>query len=307
MQNQLNGVIVLDKPAGMSSAKAVAKVKYLLGAKKVGHAGTLDPFATGVLVCCINQATRLAQFFLRGKKRYQAVLRLGEETDTQDATGQVVTSQAVPDLAEKHITSTIQTFQGDMMQQPPVYAALKHQGTPLYKLARQGRPIQKPPRPITIWAIDVTAVNLPDIHLDVTCSAGTYVRALCADIGRRLGCGGHLAALRRTASSDFTIDQALSLEKLSAMGHELLPGEWFISMATAVQDIALFRANAELLQRVSNGQPVTSAHLPDAELEKQADATLNAYVRVVDAQLNLKAVLKRTPDGTAYDYCCVFN
>jgi tRNA pseudouridine55 synthase len=307
MRHQLNGVIVIDKPAGMSSARTVAKVKRLLGANKVGHAGTLDPFATGVLVCCINQATRLAQFFLHGRKRYQAVMHLGEETDTQDATGQVVAAAPVPELSTEQITAAVKAFQGPLMQQPPIYSALKHQGTPLYKLARQGRPVHKPPRPITVWAIDVTAVQLPDVHFEVTCSAGTYVRTLCTDIGQRLGCGGHLASLRRTASSDFVIEQALSLEALEAMDDQHVLNQRLIPMVMALQNMPLFRADTELLQRVAYGQPLTTVDLPATAIEQPDDSTLKAYVSVVDAQMELKAVLKHTPDDAAYDYCCVFN
>ncbi len=307
MQHQLNGIIVLDKPAGMSSAQAVAKVKHLLGAHKVGHAGTLDPFATGVLVCCINQATRLARFFLHGRKQYQAVLRLGEATDTQDATGESVARIPLPELTTEQIISAVEGFQGDLMQHPPIYAALKHHGTPLYKLARQGRPVQKPPRPVTIWAIAVTAVQLPDVHFDVTCSAGTYVRTLCADIGQCLGCGGHLARLRRTASSDFSIDQALSLEALAAMDRQQLMAQGLIPMAAAVQEMDVFNAGERLLQRVAYGQPISAIHLQDTQIKQKADTTLKTYIKIVDAQLNLKAILKRTPDGSAYDYCCVFH
>jgi tRNA pseudouridine55 synthase len=307
MRHQLNGIIVLDKPAGLSSAAAVAKVKYLLGAKKVGHAGTLDPFATGVLVCCINQATRLAQFFLQGRKRYQAILRLGEETDTQDVTGRRIATKAVPELTTEQITAVVKKFQGQLLQQPPAYSALKHQGQPLYKLARQGQPVQKPPRPITVWALEMTAVQLPEVHLDVICSAGTYVRTLCADIGNRLGCGGHLAGLRRTVSSNFTIDQALSLEMIAAMDKQRLLQKELIPMAKTLPGMALFKADATLLQRMAHGQPLSAADLPADAIEQSKSKTLNAYVRVLDDQLNLKAVLKRTADGAAYDYCCVFN
>ncbi len=307
MQHQLNGIIILDKPAGMSSARAVAKVKHLLGANKVGHAGTLDPFATGVLVCCINQATRLAQFFLRGRKQYKAVLRLGETTDTQDATGETAARIPLPELTTEQIITAVEGFQGNLMQHPPVYAALKHHGTPLYKLARQGRPVQKPPRPVTIWAITVTAVQLPDVHFEVTCSAGTYVRTLCADIGERLGCGGHLARLHRTASSDFSIDQALSLEALATMNRQQVMAQSLIPMAAAVQGMDVFSADERLLQRVAYGQPISATHLPNTQIKQKAETTLKTYVKVVDAQLNLKAILKRTPDGSTYDYCCVFH
>lgn len=291
----------------MSSARAVAKVKHLLGAKKVGHAGTLDPFATGVLVCCINKATRLAQFFLNGRKRYQAIMRLGEETDTQDITGTVVASSEVPQLSEEVIATAVHAFQGELMQQPPIFSALKHKGEPLYKLARQGQPVQKPPRPVTVWAIEVTAVQLPNIHLDVTCSAGTYVRTLCADIGHHLNCGGHLVSLRRTASSQFTIGQALSLEMIEAMDKKRLVQRELIPMAATLPNMARFQADAAILKRVACGQPLTTDHLADNAIEQPEGKALQDHIKVVDDQENLKAVLKQVKGKATYDYCCVFH
>jgi tRNA pseudouridine55 synthase len=302
-----SGVIVLDKPADMSSARAVAKVKKLLGAKKVGHTGTLDPFATGVLICCINQATRLARFFLQGDKTYQAVLGLGVETDTQDITGRVTATTTVPDIDPDHLAEIIKRFEGRQLQLPPVYAALKHEGTPIYKLARQGRPIQKPARPITVTAIRVTAVDLPDIGLEVTCSSGTYVRALCADIGRALGCGGHLKQLRRTVNSGFDIGQAVTLDDLARMIDDPDRNAVLIPMGTALEFMPTFVAGPDTLQRVVQGQILTSAHIHRDRIREPVVRGQGDYVKVVDAAMNLKAVLKVRPDDMGYDYCCVFN
>jgi tRNA pseudouridine55 synthase len=302
-----SGVIILDKPADMSSARAVSKVKKLLGAKKVGHTGTLDPFATGVLLCCINQATRLARFFLQGDKTYQAVLRLGMETDTQDATGQVIAKTAVPAIESDRLAAIIKGFEGRQLQLPPVYAALKHEGTPIYKLARQGRPIQKPARPITVAAIRVTAMDLPDVAFEVTCSSGTYVRALCADIGRALGCGGHLKQLRRTVNGGFAIEQAVTLDDLERMADESGRDAVLIRMDTALGSMPTFIAGCETLQRVVQGQLLTPAHIPRDLIRKPAVRSLEDYVKVVDDAMNLKAVLKIRPDDLGYDYCCVFN
>jgi tRNA pseudouridine55 synthase len=303
----VSGVIILDKPADMSSARAVSKVKKLLGAKKVGHTGTLDPFATGVLLCCINQATRLARFFLQGDKTYQAVLRLGVETDTQDATGRVIASSAVPAIEPDHLTAIIKGFEGRQLQLPPVYAALKHEGTPIYKLARQGRPIQKPARPITVAAIRITAVDLPDVAFEVTCSSGTYVRALCSDIGRALGCGGHLKQLRRTINGGFAIEQAVTLDDLERMADGSGRDAVLIRMDTALDSMPTFVAGSETLQRVVQGQLLTSAHIPRDLIRKPAARGLDDYVKVVDDAMNLKAVLKVLPDNLGYDYCCVFH
>jgi tRNA pseudouridine55 synthase len=307
MQHQLSGVLAIDKPAGKSSAKTVAIVKKLLGADKVGHTGTLDPFATGVLICCVNQATRLAQFFLRGQKSYRAVLRLGEQTDTQDATGNVVAASRVPQIQIDRLVEVFKQFEGPIMQQPPVYAALKHNGTPLYKLARKGTPVRKPPRPVTISSIHITAVHLPDIQFDVLCSAGTYVRSLCADIGQRIGCGGHLLSLCRTASSGFTLAEAMPLKTLETYASPEQRLALLTPMAAALKGMSRYEADQDVLQRIAHGQCLTTEHVPPASIDESASATFGSYLKVVDARQKLRAVIKFSPDRTAYDYCCVFH
>jgi tRNA pseudouridine55 synthase len=307
MQNELSGVMILNKPANMSSAQALSKVQRMLGARKAGHTGTLDPFATGVLICCINQATRLARFFLHGSKTYEAVLQLGIETDTQDATGQVTRLRDLPPLSEDRIISIVKEFKGEQMQRPPIFAALKHEGTPLYKLARQGKPVQKPARPITIAAIDVTKVALPNVHFTVTCSSGTYIRTLCADIGRAIGCGGHLHQLHRTASSGLRIENAYTLESLEAMAPRSRQVRPLIPMATALSGMATFIAAQDILKDVAHGRKLDITRIPPALIQRPSDNMLADHLKVVDAELNLKAVLKKTPEGTAYDYCCVFH
>jgi len=305
MRSELNGIIVLDKPAGITSAKAVAEVKRSLGAAKVGHTGTLDPFATGVLLCCVNQATRLARFFLHGDKRYEALLRLGVATDTQDATGQVVSQAPVPELTEAQLREVFDRFLGPQWQQPPVYAALKHQGTPLYKLARQGRPVQKPARPIVIAELRIVHIALPEVRFEVSCSAGTYVRSLCADIGAALGCGGHLAELRRTACGGFTIAEAVRPETLRAMADAQERAQLLVPMETVLQHLPTFQADETVLERVAHGQALTLIQVPEAAI--QGGPHLDGPLKVVDAQGRLRAVLERAPGGGTYNYCCVFS
>ena len=190
--NEFSGIIVVDKPANITSARVVAVIKKRLGARKVGHTGTLDPFATGVLICCINKATKLARFFLQGWKKYTAVLHLGIETDTQDSTGSIISTSDRIDCSEKKIQSVIQQYEGTIEQFPPLYSALKYKGVALYKLARSGKPVQKPARRVFISYIKILEIRLPFIRFETFCSAGTYIRTLCADIGTSLGCGGHL-------------------------------------------------------------------------------------------------------------------
>lgn len=305
MRNELNGVVIIDKPADVSSAKTVAHVKALFNVAKAGHSGTLDPFATGVLICCLNQATRLSRFFLRGRKTYEAVMRLGSETDTQDVTGRVIGRSEVPQLSAARIKEAFAQFEGPLMQPPPMYSALKHQGTPLYKLARQGKAIQKPPRPITIYHIAVIAVALPDIRFSVTCSAGTYIRTLCSDIGRVLGCGGHLTVLRRTASSGFTVDEARAPADLEAVDRpERL--ECLIPMAEALREMPVFRADAVLSARIAQGQPLTKSDIPPAQVSGHATDDAGGLVKIIGPQNQLDAVIESRPDGD-YNYCCVFR
>jgi tRNA pseudouridine55 synthase len=230
----MNGIVVIHKPAGISSARAVACVNRLLQADHTGHTGTLDPFARGVLVCCINQATRLARFLMPNRKLYEGTLTLGIETDTQDATGKVVAQRSWAGATVQDLQRVFQRFEGALLQAPPAYSALKHQGVPLYSLARQGRPVRKPPRPIHVFRLRVLAVALPCVRFDVWCSPGTYVRTLAADIGRELGCGGHLSELTRLESDGFTLDQALTLEELEARARRGALSEVLIPMAKAL-------------------------------------------------------------------------
>ena len=246
MPTELNGIVVVDKPEGLSSAGVVARVKGIFGARKVGHTGTLDPFATGVLICCLNRATRLSRFFLKGDKAYEAELILGRVTDTQDATGVVIEQHPVDRLTVDQIRETAERFVGAITQVPPVYSALKHQGTPLYKLARRGEAVEKPARPIRVHRLDILEVNLPAVRFSVSCSSGTYVRTLCADIGRELGCGGHLRRLRRTASCGFPIDVAVSLETLAECRDQGCLHETMIPMNASLPFMPAAFADAEL-------------------------------------------------------------
>ena len=248
-----DGVLIIDKPEGMSSAQVVGRVKRHLQASKVGHAGTLDPFATGVLVCLINRATRLAQFLLRGNKQYEAVLRLGVATDTQDPTGHVVGERPVPNFSEEDLQKVFRQYVGTIEQIPPAYSALKYNGVALYKLARRGCAIQKPARRVHIERLKLSSVALPEVHFTVTCSAGTYVRTLCADIGQALGCGGHLSALRRTMSSGFSIEEAMSLEAFNRFAADSQSVVSVVPMGAALRDMPTLRADRAVAAKIKCG------------------------------------------------------
>jgi len=301
-RQELSGVIVVDKPPGITSAKVVARVKKLLKARKAGHTGTLDPFATGVLVCCINRATKLSRFFLHGEKKYEAVLHLGIETDTQDSTGNVTNICNNVEFSKKTIQSAFRRFEGTIKQLPPVYSALKHKGIPLYKLARNKRPVQKPARQVSIIYLKILEVHLPTIRFEVFCSAGTYIRTLCADIGTSLGCGGHLEELRRIESSGFTIADAVTLEKLEDLTFSKNSSDRIISMSNALKGIPEHIADKVLVNKINHGHIITKN---DFMLE-----TINAFegfIKIVDTDKDLVAVLKYTKDKNRYDYCCVLN
>jgi tRNA pseudouridine55 synthase len=297
-----DGIVVVDKPENMSSAKVVARVKSALGANKVGHTGTLDPFATGVLICCLNRATRLARFFLEGDKTYEATLCLGTETDTQDATGAVISEKPVDAIEEAHLIDAFQRFRGWISQVPPAYSALKHKGVPLYKLAREGRPVSKPARSVHISNIRILEIEYPCVRFEVHCSTGTYVRTLCADIGNALGCGGHLKTLKRISSSGFFLEDALSLPEIERLaGHDAL-GPHVISMADALQGMPMVTADGNLAARVAHGITLTPR-----DVAPEGTGNPDGYVKIVNTQHDLLAVVQRKKGSKNYDYCCVFQ
>ena len=304
-KTQSSGIIVIDKPPDITSARIVADVKLLLGARKVGHAGTLDPFAEGVLVCCINDATRLARFLLTGNKTYDATLKLGIETDTQDKTGNVTAVKSVMDWPEDVIKSTVKKFEGQILQHPPVFSALKHKGTPLYRLARKGKPVQKPARRVYISKIKVLEINLPLVHFEVSCSAGTYIRSLCADIGQQLGCGGHLLALKRTESSGFKIQQAVSPTQLEK---QVLAGDskrYLISMADALGEMPTCVADQKLIEKVRHGKHLKMSDIRIAEPAENL-TTQDTNIKIVDGDNMLHAVLNYEKSRDRLSYACVF-
>lgn len=301
-RQELSGVIVVDKPPGITSAKVVARVKKWLKARKAGHTGTLDPFATGVLVCCINRATKLSRFFLHGKKKYEAVLHLGVETDTQDSTGIVTNVCHNVEFSKKTIESAFKRFEGNIKQLPPVYSALKHKGIPLYKLARSKKPVQKPARQVSIITLKILEIHPPFIRFEVFCSAGTYIRTLCADIGASLGCGGHLKELRRIESSGFTITDAVTLEELEDLTLSEKLSDRLISMSNALKDMPEYIADNVLVNKINHGYIITKNDFMAEKIN-----AFEGFIKIVDTNKTLVAVLKHAKDKNRYDYCCVFN
>lgn len=216
----ISGVLLLDKPQGMTSNRALQIAKRLFQANKAGHTGSLDPLATGLLPVCLGEATKISAFLLDADKRYQASCRLGQTTTTADSEGEVLESRAVPVLSPRQIKSVLQRFQGEIEQTPPMYSALKHQGQPLYRLARQGQTVDRAPRRVTIYNIDLLSMSAEHLVLDVKCSKGTYIRTLAEDIGAALECGAHIDGLRRTAAAPFDDSALVSLEQLEALAEQ---------------------------------------------------------------------------------------
>jgi len=211
---QISGVLLIDKPTGITSFGVVRKIKKWLGVKKIGHGGTLDPLATGVLPIFINKATKIAQFFLDMDKKYAVTMRLGLETDTQDIEGKPIRATKNIDISLEIIKKEMDKFKGRIKQIPPPYSAVKVGGVPLYKWTRRGFKIDCPPREVEIHDLTITRFQPPEVDFEVTCSKGTYIRTLCADIGKKLSCGACLARLRRLKTGPFSVDDAITLDFL---------------------------------------------------------------------------------------------
>lgn len=282
----LEGVLVVRKEAGWTSHDVVAKVRSVLGGCKVGHAGTLDPSATGVLPILVGRATRIAEYLVDWDKEYRAVLRLGETTDTQDATGQVLSKFDPSGVTEDVLQAVITQFRGAQQQLPPMYSAVKIGGQPLYKAARAGRTVDRVERSIVVHQLEIIAIHGPDVTLRVVCSKGTYVRTLCADIGQALGVGGHLATLERRRVGPLSIEQAVTIDQVAghlATGtlHRLL-----ISLDQLLFQLPAVVVNAEQAQRVLHGSPIFQAGV----VGQLSPSSLTASVRLKDEAGQLLAI-----------------
>jgi len=214
--SDLSGMLCVDKPLGMTSHDVVGRLRRVAGLRRVGHAGTLDPLASGVLLLCLGRAARLIEYLVGHDKVYETAVRLGQTTATYDAEGEVLEERPFLHLTPSQIETALQSFRGDILQQPPLYSAIKQGGQPLYKLARQGKTeVERPYRPVTIYELTLLRWEPPHLSLRVGCSSGTYIRSLGHDLGETLGCGGHLSALRRLAVGNFGIETAVPLNDLT--------------------------------------------------------------------------------------------
>lgn len=252
----VNGVLLFDKPQGMSSNHALQRVRRLYQAQKAGHTGTLDPMATGLLPVLFGEATKFSSHLLEADKVYRTRVKLGEVTDTGDAEGEVVERYAVPSLGMADIETVLERFRGEIEQVPPMYSALKHQGRPLYELARQGKTIARAARRVRVYDARLLAHDAEGFTLEVACSKGTYIRTLAEDIGQALGCGAHITALRRLRTGPFAGDDMRSLEALEALPEQAGREACLLPVDVLVAHLPSLDVDDAQATRLLHGQPV---------------------------------------------------
>jgi len=267
MKRGMDGLLIVDKPEGIASLDVVRRIKHRFGLRKAGHIGTLDPFATGVLPIAVNEGTKLVPFLEEGPKEYEATLKLGEETTTDDCTGQVVLKQEWKDIKPEAVEPLLSTFLGKIHQTPPMFSAVKMQGVPLYRLARKGIEVERKQREVEIYQIQMEGMELPFVRLRVSCSKGTYIRALGRDIGRKAGCGAHLVRLRRIRSGPFSLGQAISWERITNLAAPDALSHWLISLTAALPSLPEVIGDEPLVRKVRFGremmvQDLSARNLP---------------------------------------------
>ena len=271
----LSGILNVDKPPGMTSHDVVDEVRRLAGQRKVGHAGTLDPMATGVLLVCLGKATRVSEYLMRGRKRYRATILLGVATDTYDAEGEIVSSGGKTDFGRDEIASAMTRFVGQIQQVPPMYSAIKQGGRPLHELARQGKTVERSPRSVEIDSITLLDWSPPELSIEVICSPGTYIRSLAHDLGEHLGSGAHLSALVRLRSGRFDLSDATSLDRLAEAFEHGQEDQHLLALDEAFLDWPAAIVGAEAARRIAHGQAVDLQLSPGSE--EDGDRLARAY------------------------------
>ena len=296
----MNGILIIDKPEGITSFDVIRRIRPALGEKRVGHLGTLDPIATGVLPLCVGEATKIAQFLADRDKEYDAEVVLGEARDTQDRTGTVTATGDVGGVTQAAIEQALTTFVGEIAQIPPMHSAISIGGERLYKRARRGEVVERAPRQITIHAIRLLRWVSPRLFLHVHCSTGTYVRTLAQDLGERLGCFVHLSALRRTRVGPFRIESAIPLDRvlkqIEASGRTML-AQQLIDLSQALGELAELRLDPARERKALKGQPLTESDL--SELNAPVFAS-GSHLRLTGADHRLVAIGRAFPRGVRY-------
>ncbi|MEW6600522.1 MAG: tRNA pseudouridine(55) synthase TruB [Nitrospirota bacterium] len=283
-------LIAVNKPKDITSQDAVTRVKRTLKVKKAGHTGTLDPLATGLLIICINRATRLASYFSDLDKEYRAVMKLGETTDTQDAYGNIIARCVTDNIDKGLVEDTLKSFVGTSHQHPPMFSALKHKGRSLYSYARQGIEVERELREITIHRIGLLSVDLPLVTFTVRCSKGTYIRTLCHDIGQKLGVGAHLLELERTAIGPFELKNSLTFDELQAVSEGERADRGFYTMNEALSWMPEFIIKDHMLKSVIHGHPIQLGSMEPSGNMKSASG-----IKIVSPDGDLLAIGSYSP------------
>ena len=258
----VDGFVVIDKPGGMSSNEAVQKAKRLFGARKVGHTGSLDPLATGVLPLCFGEATKFSQYLLASDKKYRARIKLGIATDSGDADGKTVSTRSAEGIGRPDIEKALNCFRGEIMQAPPMFSAVKHKGQPLYKLARQGIEIEREARAVTIYSNELLDFEGDEFEVETYCSKGTYVRAIADEMGEMLGCGAHVAALRRSRAGPYDESDLVTFDELEKAREQGSLDPYLQPVWSAVREWPEVLLNEDVAYYLRHGQPVIVPHSP---------------------------------------------
>jgi tRNA pseudouridine55 synthase len=299
--NKSDGMILINKPVGITSNKALSKVKRLAGIKKAGHTGTLDPFASGLLPVCINRGTKLVRYLLHKEKEYTGVIKLGTATDTLDKTGTIIKEADIPELSFETIDQAAVKFRGEIQQIPPSFSALKHNGVPLYKLARQGTMIKKDPRNVNIYELRIMNFTKNTIKIKVRCSAGTYIRTLAADLAEELNTAGHLETLERTKSSSFDIKNSVTPDELQDICSSGNISQYIIPPEKIIDFMPEFKVDDTLVPIILNGGKITVY-----------DVTQNIFpddvpVRITSPKDELVSIMRKEKNSDFLRYDAVFN
>lgn len=252
--NPYNGIVLIDKNEGETSFDVVKRLRHVLNIKKVGHSGTLDPFATGLLIILLGQGTRLSPYLMSGEKRYRATMRLGVETDSLDPTGRVIRTAIVPEFGTEQIREIAHRFIGEIEQVPPVFSAVNYKGRRAYELARKGLPVELKKRRVKIHSLEVLSIDLPDVTMDIRCSRGTYIRSLAADMGKELGTVAHLSVLRRLSSGSFNVEDALNSKEISAAASDGIIQGRIIQLKEALPDMKEIQVDAWTADYIRKGR-----------------------------------------------------
>ncbi len=293
----LVGILVLDKPSGISSTSALEEVKKILRVKKAGHGGTLDPLATGVLPIFLNSSTKVAQIFLEGDKVYEGSFKIGITTDTYDITGEILAYYDIKDITLEKLKEVAQSFVGEIEQYPPPYSAVKLKGRPLYKYARDGLLLSKEPKKVKVYQFEILSLEEDRIFFKVKCSKGTYVRSLIHQLGEKLGCGGVLYNLRRLQKSIFTIEEAITFEELKEIVQKRTEdlSKFIISLSKALEFLPKILVSDNFSKKIKNGVPIpTETFLSFLKFQKFPLAFSEKWIRIFDSKGNLLAIVENS-------------